>query len=114
MAASGGLAATAKDTNPVLAQGSARRRPFTLTVGGPALNEELDFYIDELFAFNYSNQGIYLPDLDSYIPAKTYGALIAMPLVRFARAQFKNPPNVLPNAAIPGQIARLTFFEGTA
>ena len=89
-----------------------RRAQFTLTVGGPALSEELDFTIGELLAFNYSTQPIYLPDVDSYIPGRTYGALIAMPRVPRARALFQAPPSTTPPApAVAGQVAKLTFFE---
>jgi hypothetical protein len=90
------------------------RRLFTLTVGGPNLQETLDWIAALAIVDNNSTtQYLYLPDADRFIPPLTFGAQIPLPNIGVARALYQGPPLVPMGAAIPGQQSKILFLAGS-
>ncbi len=84
---------------------------FTLTVGGVKLDQQLQFTCLTLLLDNPTNQYIFIPQGNIWVPPNTHGRVIPMQGGQVLQASFLTPLGVAANILIPGQFATLTALD---
>lgn len=88
-----------------------RSSPFTITVGGGALNEWLGGWsANSAVVDNHSSQHVFLPDVNVYCPPRIVGYTVPLPALGRVHAQFQVPPGTNDGPPVAGQIALVTFY----
>lgn len=88
-----------------------RSAPYTITVGGKALNEYLGGWsANSVMVDNHSTQHVFLPEPGLYCPPLTVGKIVPLPSLGRVTAQFLVPPGLKDGVPIAGQICQLTYF----
>lgn len=88
-----------------------RMETFTIVTGGAALDASLSFRATAISIDNYTNQWVYIPSLDRFIPPGRVNYSLPLDGTTRARAQFLTPPGQTAAAVVAGQVARFVYAD---